>query len=76
MARAPVVREDSLEFGVLGPLAVRRQGEVVGVSGRKPRALLAYLLLHANELVPRDRLIEALLGAELPDLQGVHGVVR
>ncbi len=38
----------------------------VAVAGRKPRALLAYLLLHANETIPRERLVDALWGEEPP----------
>jgi DNA-binding SARP family transcriptional activator len=45
--------------------------EVEGVprealGGPKQRALLAYLLLHANELVARDRLIDAVWGEQAP----------
>ena len=38
-----------MEFGILGPLEVRAGGVVVALGGPKPRALLAVLLLHANE---------------------------
>jgi WD40 repeat protein/DNA-binding SARP family transcriptional activator len=46
-----------LEFLILGPLAVRVDGDAVPVGGPKQRALLAMLLLSANRVVPRDRLI-------------------
>ena len=55
-----------LEFRVLGPLGVARGAEELQLPGRKPRALLAYLLLHANETLSRDRLIDALWGEEPP----------
>ncbi len=54
-----------MEFGLLGPLEVRKGERVVPVGGAKQRALLAILLLHANEVVSRDRLIDA-LWAERP----------
>ena len=56
----------SVQFGVLGPIEVRRDGEAVALGGPKQRALLAFFLLHANELVLRDRLIEALWGERPP----------
>jgi DNA-binding SARP family transcriptional activator len=37
------------------------------LGGLKPRALLAALLLHANEVVPADRLIDDLWGDDLPE---------
>jgi ABC-type transport system substrate-binding protein/DNA-binding SARP family transcriptional activator len=54
-----------IEFGILGPLEVRIGGDPVRVGGPKQRALLAILLLSANRVVPRDRLIDELLG-EVP----------
>jgi predicted ATPase/DNA-binding SARP family transcriptional activator len=50
----------SYEFLVLGPLLVRRDGEDLVLGGRRPRALLAALLLHANHLVSSERLAEDL----------------
>jgi DNA-binding SARP family transcriptional activator/WD40 repeat protein len=51
-----------LEFRLLGPLEVRNGDAVVPVGGGKQRLLLALLLLHANEVVLRDRLIDSLWG--------------
>ena len=51
-----------LEFLVLGPLDVRIDGVSVRVGGPKQRALLALLLLSANRVVSRDRLIGELQG--------------
>jgi predicted ATPase/DNA-binding SARP family transcriptional activator len=48
-----------VEFRVLGPLEVLEEGQTLDVVGQKPRLLLAVLLLHANEVVSTDRLIEA-----------------
>ena len=55
-----------LEFRILGPLEVLRDGVVVPLAGQKQRALLAVLLLHANEVVPSERLIEELWGEDAP----------
>jgi DNA-binding SARP family transcriptional activator len=41
-----------MEFRILGPLEVRNEGVDVSLGGPKPRALLAALLLHPNEVVP------------------------
>jgi predicted ATPase/DNA-binding SARP family transcriptional activator len=57
----------SPRFQVLGPFAVEIDGETVELGGQKRRALLAALLLEANTVVPRDRLIEALWGEDPPD---------
>jgi WD40 repeat protein/DNA-binding SARP family transcriptional activator len=49
-----------LEFRILGPLAVRVDGVPVPIGGPKQRALLALLLLSANRVVSRDRLVAEL----------------
>jgi DNA-binding SARP family transcriptional activator/ABC-type transport system substrate-binding protein/streptogramin lyase len=49
-----------MEFRLLGPVEVLRNGSLVALGGAKPRALLALLLIHRNEVVSRDALIEAL----------------
>ena len=49
-----------MEFRILGPLEVWSDGRAVRITGAKERALLALLLLHANETVAADRLIEEL----------------
>jgi DNA-binding SARP family transcriptional activator/tetratricopeptide (TPR) repeat protein len=59
-----------VEFRLLGPLEVLRDGRPVSLGGRKPRALLAILLLHANEVVSADRLIDGLWGASPPGAAG------
>jgi DNA-binding SARP family transcriptional activator len=55
-----------MEFRILGPLEVWDGGCEVSLGGPKPRALLAVLLLHPNEVVPADRLIDELWGEETP----------
>jgi predicted ATPase/DNA-binding SARP family transcriptional activator len=49
-----------LEFLILGPLEVRAEERQVELSGRRQRALLALLLLRANEVVSVDALVEGL----------------
>ena len=49
-----------MQFRILGPLEVADGGCVVPLPGTKQRALLALLLLSANEVVSSDRLIEEL----------------
>ena len=51
-------------FFILGPLEVRTEGGVVAVGGRRQRALLALLLLRANEVVSVDALADGLVGRE------------
>ncbi|MBV9606815.1 MAG: winged helix-turn-helix domain-containing protein [Solirubrobacterales bacterium] len=50
----------ALRFGILGPLSASRDGEALALGGARQRALLAVLLVHANELVSTERLIEQL----------------
>src|SRR5450432_2167101 len=50
-----------LEFRILGPLEVRRDGALLTVGGPRQRALLALLLCNANRILPRDQLIDELL---------------
>jgi DNA-binding SARP family transcriptional activator len=47
-----------VDFRLLGPLEVSDRGEPVGVGGGKQRAVLAILLLRANEVVSTERLID------------------
>jgi len=56
-----------MEFRILGPLEVWDQGREVSLGGSKPRGLLAMLLLHPNEVVPADRLIDQLWGEDPPE---------
>ncbi|HEX2111122.1 MAG TPA: AfsR/SARP family transcriptional regulator [Gaiellaceae bacterium] len=56
-----------MEFRILGPLEVRDERGEVPLGGRKPRAVLAMLLLHPNEVVPADRLIDELWSEASPE---------
>jgi predicted ATPase/DNA-binding SARP family transcriptional activator len=56
----------TVEFRILGPLEVLAGDRRVPLEAPKLRALLAILLLHANEAVPRERLIEELWSGRAP----------
>jgi predicted ATPase/DNA-binding SARP family transcriptional activator len=55
------------EFRLLGPLQAIVEGRPVTLGAPKQRALLAHLLLRANEAVPVERLIDALWPEEPPE---------
>ena len=55
-----------MDFRILGPLEVLDEGREVALGGSKQRALLAVLVLHANETLSTDRLIEELWGEHPP----------
>src|ERR671936_2700871 len=55
------------QFSLLGSLSMSCDGAPIALGGQKRRALLAALLLEANHVVSRDRLIDALWGEEPPD---------
>src|SRR5256712_11166260 len=56
-----------MEFRILGPLEVADGDTVLPLTGAKQRAMLAILLLNANQVVSSDRLIDELWGDEPPD---------
>src|SRR5213076_709206 len=55
-----------MEYRILGPLEVVDEGEPVPLGRLKERLVLAVLLLHANEFVSRERLIDELWGESPP----------
>ena len=55
-----------VEYRILGPLEVVDEGEPVALGRLKERLVLAVLLLHANEFVSRERLIDELWGESPP----------
>jgi predicted ATPase/DNA-binding SARP family transcriptional activator len=55
-----------MQYRILGPLEVEDDGGPVELGGPKQQALLACLLLHRNEVVPRERLIDELWGDPAP----------
>src|SRR3954447_6147875 len=55
-----------MEFRILGPLEVGSDAGVIALGGPLPRALLAMLLLRANQPVSVERLTGALWGEDAP----------
>jgi DNA-binding SARP family transcriptional activator/uncharacterized protein HemY len=55
-----------MEFRILGPVEVWDGAQRLVLGGAKPRALLAVLLVHANQVVSTDRLIDQLWGEAPP----------
>jgi DNA-binding SARP family transcriptional activator len=55
-----------MDFRLLGPMEVAGDEGPLALGGIKQRSLLAMLLLHANQVVSTDRLIDALWGASPP----------
>src|SRR5207248_4567736 len=56
-----------VRYGILGPLEVSDRGRRVDLGARRQRAVLAVLLVHGNEVVALDRLIEELWGGTAPN---------
>ncbi|MDJ0954162.1 MAG: AfsR/SARP family transcriptional regulator, partial [Acidimicrobiia bacterium] len=61
-----------MEFRVLGPLQVMDEGRPVAITAPRQRALLAVLLVHANEVVSTDRLLDLVWGDDQPDLSSLR----
>lgn len=57
-------------YRLLGPLEVTVDGVPAELGGRRQRALLAILLLHANQPVHRDVLVDQLWGELAPAAAG------
>jgi predicted ATPase/DNA-binding SARP family transcriptional activator len=55
-----------VEYGILGPLTVSREGHELRLGGARQRSVLAVLLLRANELVPTARIVDELWGEQPP----------
>jgi len=55
-----------VEFRILGPLEANDGTRVIALDAPKQRALLSLLLLHANEVVSSERMIDELWGEKPP----------
>jgi DNA-binding SARP family transcriptional activator len=55
-----------MDFRILGSLEVRDGDRQLDLGGSKRRAVLAFLVLHANEVVSNDRLTDQLWGDKVP----------
>jgi DNA-binding SARP family transcriptional activator len=62
-----------VEYRILGSLQVLADGTVADLGPPKQRAVLAILILHANEIVPTDRLID-LVWTETPPRTAAHSI--
>jgi DNA-binding SARP family transcriptional activator len=58
--------DNGVEFRILGPLEINTRSGLVPIGPLKQRALLAYLLVYPNQVIPAGRLVEALWGADPP----------
>ena len=56
-----------LQVRILGPLEVAAGSSVVALGGPKQRAVLAHLIVRANELVPAESLVDLIWEDEPPD---------
>jgi predicted ATPase/DNA-binding SARP family transcriptional activator len=64
------VDSSTLQFRLLGPFEVVRDGEPAGPAGLKRRGLLAMLVLRANHAVPAADLVDGLWAADPPPSAG------
>jgi DNA-binding SARP family transcriptional activator len=55
-----------MEFRILGPLEARDGDRTIPLAGGRQRAVLALLILNANETVSTDRLVQELWGDQAP----------
>ena len=55
-----------MEFWILGPVEAWDGAQRLDLGGPKPRALLAVLLVYANQVVSTDRLVDELWGQAPP----------
>ena len=63
-----------MDYRILGPLEVRDGSRPLALGGERQRAVLAILVLHRNEVVSADRLIDELWGESPPP--GARQTVR
>jgi WD40 repeat protein/DNA-binding SARP family transcriptional activator len=61
------MRQETMRFQVLGPLEVVGAHGPVSLGGPKQRAVLAHLIVGANELVLADTLVDAIWGEDPPE---------
>ena len=61
-----VVASGDVEFALLGPLEVRRDGQPLALRRGRSRSLLTVLLLRLGRAIPADVLVQQLWGAHPP----------
>lgn len=62
-----------MEFRLLGQMEARAEGLEIALGPKKQRAVLAVLILHCNEMVPAERLVENVWGDKQPRT-AVHAI--
>jgi basic membrane lipoprotein Med (substrate-binding protein (PBP1-ABC) superfamily)/DNA-binding SARP family transcriptional activator len=62
----PTNTKDSIELRLLGPLEARVGNRALDLGGAKQRAVLGALLLHVDEVVPVEQLIDDVWGGSVP----------
>src|SRR5262245_34047377 len=65
-AKQGAVGGPAMDFRILGPLEVARDGAPLVLGAAQQRALLAVLVLHRGEVVSTDRLVDELWGERVP----------
>jgi len=55
-----------MQFRILGPLQVLAQGRPIDTGAPKQRALLAFLLIHRNQILSADRILEEVWAGDPP----------
>ncbi|MGE5720525.1 MAG: BTAD domain-containing putative transcriptional regulator [Nocardioidaceae bacterium] len=58
--------QPELHLHVLGEVTATRDGAVVDLGGRRQRAVLAALVMHRDQVVPADRLVDCVWGDRPP----------
>jgi DNA-binding SARP family transcriptional activator/tetratricopeptide (TPR) repeat protein len=68
---------EGLEFGLLGPMELRVDGQRLRVPGPRQRRLLAALLLEPGRVIAAEALVDAVWGEEPPDTarRQVHNAI-
>jgi hypothetical protein len=67
MRAAPSLRPGAaVEVRLLGPLELADGGRLIAYGGARQRAVLALLVLHANQVVPSERVLLELWGEDTP----------
>src|SRR5215813_7805773 len=59
-------REQTMDYRILGPLEAHDGDRALSLGGSRQRAVLALLLLHGNEALTRDLIIDKLWGESPP----------
>jgi DNA-binding SARP family transcriptional activator/tetratricopeptide (TPR) repeat protein len=55
-----------VRVAILGPFQLENEGRALSPGGSRQRAVLAHLALHANQVVPTERLLVDLWGEDVP----------